>query len=196
MPGRRSASFLLALAGFAVTACAPSDPLDVKVESTSQIDLDVWRSNSLSRLSPEQLADFNEAYQQIKFQLMAAGEANGSSAVESAALEKINGLTVRAVLEMGFASELERVKAEYALRTRAIEVNTQLRTRPGDAESLDFLAHLHERQLNELREEEREIVRIKKRLAAAGLPPEGSAQERRGPGKPAEATGGEPAPTP
>ncbi len=170
MPGHRCASLLVALAGFAVAGCGPSDSLDLKVESTSQLELDIWRSGALRRLSPEQLADFNEAYQQIKFQVMAAGEANGSSAVESAALEKINGRTVRDVLKIGFDAELERVETEHALRTKAISVNTQLRTSPGDVESQSFLVHLHEQQLNELRKEELEIARIRKRLAASGLP--------------------------
>jgi hypothetical protein len=190
-PGRRSALLVLALVGFAVAACGPSDPLDLKVESTSPLDLDIWRANAISRLSPQQLADFNEAYQQIKFQIMAGGAANGSSEVESAALEKINALSVRGVLKLGFDAELERVETEQALRTKAISVNTQLRTRPGDAESQSFLADLHEQQLNELREEEFEIARIRRRLSAAGLPTDppawGDPGKRMAPDPPSEA---------
>ncbi len=107
--------------------------------------------------------------------------------MEAAALEKMNGLTVRAVLEIGFDSELQRVEAEYALRKKAISVNALLRTRPGDAESQSFLEHLHEQQLNEVRDEAKEITRIKKRLVASGLPPGAP-----GGGKPADP----PVPTP
>ncbi len=159
-----------------------------------QPGLDMWKANALGRLSSEQLADFTEAYQQIKFQIMAAREANGSSAVESAALEKMNGLTVRGVLEMGFDSELERVQAEYALRKKAMSVNTLLRTRPGDTDSQSFLEHLHEQQLNELRDEAREIARIKKRLAACGLPTELPSSGNHSPTPPTESPPGETTP--
>jgi hypothetical protein len=169
------------LAGFGLSACGPSDPLDLRVESTTQLDLDIWRSNSLNRLSPEQLADFNEAYQQIKFQLMADGKARGAVAVESAALKLIDGLTVREVLETGFDSELARDEAEFTLRSKAIEGNRQLRTRPGDIESQRYLADLDERQRRELQEEERDIARIKTRLTASGLPAHRPAADPRGP---------------
>ncbi len=168
--GGKRALFLSAAACLALCGCGPSDPLEMKVESMTQLDLDIWKSNASSRLSNEQLADFNESYQDIKFQIMAQGEASGGSSVEAAALEKINAQTVRAVLKMGLSWELRRIEAEEAQRMRAMESNARLATRPDDTESQRYLANLHDRQMVQVRAAALEIARVNGRLAAAGLP--------------------------
>src|SRR5271170_7962149 len=79
--GRARALSLSLAACLAVSGCSPNAPLEMQVESATELDLDMWRAHAPGRLSNAQIADFNEALQQIKFQIMATGSANGASDV-------------------------------------------------------------------------------------------------------------------
>jgi len=132
------------------------------------LDLSMWKASASQRLSPEQLADFNEAYQEIKFEIMAEGTASGGPAEEAAALEKVNGKTVRSVLQLGLGRELRRLEYEQNQRLQSIKFNAGIATRPDDTRSQRYLEEIHEHQLQRLRDEALEIERVKARLAAAG----------------------------
>jgi hypothetical protein len=144
--------------------------MDLKVDSATDLSLNIWKSNASDRLSYEQWADFNEAFQQIKFQIMAQGTAKGSPAVEQAALDAMNGQTVRSVLEMGLDWELQCLEAEKAQRLNSIKSNARMTTRPGDTESQLYLSHLRDQQLDLVNGETLQIDHVKGRLRAAGLP--------------------------
>jgi hypothetical protein len=105
------------------------------VDSVTAISFDIWKANAGGRLSYEQIADVNEAFQQIKFQVMAEGTARGSANVEVAALDAMNGRTVRSVLEAGLDWELQSLEAEKAERVKSMQINAGYRTRPGDITS-------------------------------------------------------------
>jgi hypothetical protein len=151
------------------SGCGPRDPLDLKVDSTTAISLNIWKSNAIGSLSDQQLTDFNEAFQEIKFGIMAQGTAKGALEIEQAALEAVNGRTVRSILETGLDSELQRLQSEKAERLSSMRSNARMTTRPGDTDSQLYLTRLHDRQLALLDEEALQIARVKSRLVAAGL---------------------------
>jgi hypothetical protein len=161
---------LFAAVCLALSGCGPSDPLEIKVEGTNQLDHSMWKMKASERLSPEQVADFDEALQEIKFQIMSEGKASGGEAITAAALGKISDLSVREVLGMGLGRKLQRLQDEQDVRLKTIQYNSGIATRPGDTRSQEYLEEVHDRQVQQLRDEVIEIQRVKGRLAAAGIP--------------------------
>ncbi len=170
----RSGRFLAAFLGFAVAGCGPSDPLAMKVDGRDFLALSMWKSDASRRLTAQQLADFDEAVQEVKFRMMADRAANGGVSVDKASLEAIDGKTVTQVLQMGLGWEFERMDAERAELARAIEQNAQMRTRPGDFESKTYLSDLHDRQLVRLHAATDQVAHIRERMGAYGFPIDGA----------------------
>lgn len=160
----------------ALAGCGPEDPLDIKVDAKNYVAFSMWESEASSRLTAQQLKDFNEALQEIKFRIMADGTAAGRDGVEQAAWEMIDEKTVRDVLRMGLSRELERVRAEQAALARSMDQNRRLITRPGDVASKSYLSLLHEREAEHLNAVNAQISHARERLAAYGLSVEVSAQ--------------------
>ena len=132
----------------------------------------MWRSHAASSLSPEQLADLDEAVQAIRIRVMSVGQTSGSEWIEAEALKIVDGKTVREVLRMGLGWKLELTVAERSALKYALGNNALMRTNPGDAASARYLADLHDRQAARLEAALREEAGIRARLAASGLPPD------------------------
>ena len=158
------------VAVLAVSACGPSDPLEGKVDAVDYVTLSMWRSGAAGRLSPQQLADLDEAVQEIRFHVMAEGKVSGSAAVEEEALHVMEGQTVRHVLRQGLGWELERASAEKAALEVSMAQNALMRTRPGDTASAAYLSDLSDRQAARLRAATDQVNHARERLAAAGGP--------------------------
>ena len=165
-PGLRWTALALALA---LSGCRPEDPLDIKVESATEIDLALWRVHALDRLSRQQMADFDEAVQQIKFQIMATESASGSE-VAPLALKSMDGQTVRMVLQRGLSWELRNLETEREGHIRAMRNNAAYRPDADDPETQGRKAELLESQRTVINDEATDITRITRRLDAAGLP--------------------------
>ena len=104
-----------------VAGCAPSDPLESKIDANDELSLSMWRSKAERDLTPQQVLDFDKATQEIRFHIMSTGAASGSEAVAEAMRKEINNQTVRHVLQEGLGWDLERSEAE-----RVLEANWRL----------------------------------------------------------------------
>ena len=158
------------VAVLAVSACGPSDPLEGKVDAVDYVTLSMWRSGAAGRLSPQQLADLDEAVQEIRFHVMAEGKVSGSAAVEEEALHVMEGQTVRHVLRQGLGWELRRASAEKAALEVSMAQNALMRTRPGDTASATYLFDLSDRQAARLKAATDQVNHARERLTAAGGP--------------------------
>jgi hypothetical protein len=146
--------------------CGRSDPLDMTVDADSFVALVMWKDKAADRLGPVQMAEFDEAVREIKFEAMADGAASGTEAVEEVAREMINGRTARDVMEMGLEWEMSRLQAEHWALDTASSSNARARTKPGDTDSANYLQGIVQRQDARAREEDKEIERIRKQLIA------------------------------
>lgn len=161
---------ILALLACAAAGCKPGDPLDERVVAGNPLALAMWRADAPRHLTPRQLADFDRAMQEIRFHIMAAGAATGSEAVEDATLQMVDRQSVRHVLQQGLGWELDRSEAERSTLAAGMATNAQMRTRPGDTESADYLTDLRERQVVRLKAATDEVNRAREGLAATGMP--------------------------
>jgi hypothetical protein len=159
---------LLALACAALAGCGPSDPLERRVQARDDLALSMWRSQAERDLTPQQVLDFDRSVQEIKFHIMATGSASGSDAVAAAMRALIDGQTVRHVLRQGLGWELERAEAERSALEAGMKQNALMTTRPGDADSANYLIDLRQRQTARLRAATEEVAHARERLAAAG----------------------------
>lgn len=155
-------------AGILVSGCAPSDPLDTKVEAADALGLAMWQSRLASRMTPGQVETMNKALQEMRFHIMSAERTSGSEFIERALVDETNGRTLREIERMGLAWELERAQAEWAVLNDSLIKNSLMTTRPGDMDSADYLKSLHERQLARLHAAADEVALTKARLAATG----------------------------
>src|ERR1700712_3689971 len=89
--------WLLVLAG-----CARTNPMEDVVVATSDFNMSVWKSDVAGDFTIPEWHEFDDAVQEIKFNIMASGEASGSARIQNAAFDKINGKTVHEVLKTGF----------------------------------------------------------------------------------------------
>ncbi len=130
----------------------------------------MWRSHAASSLSPEQLADFDQAVQAIRIRVMSVGQTSGSEWIDAEARGIVDGKTVREVLRTGLGWKLELTVAERSALQEALRNNALMRTNPGDFASAHYLEDLHDRQAARLDAALREEAGIRARLVASGLP--------------------------
>lgn len=169
-PARAVARALAAaLACLAAPACGPREPLEGKVDAGDYVSFSMWRSGAAGRLTPRQLADLDEAVQEIRFHVMAAGKASGSAAVDAGMLRMIDGGTVRHALQLGLGLELKRARAEKSALEASMARNALMRTRPGDTASANYLSDLSDRQAVRLKAASGQVDHARERLAAAGI---------------------------
>lgn len=164
--GRILAATLLWLAA---AGCGPGDPLAMRVDAGDFLALSMWKSDASRRLTVRQLADFDEAVQEIKYRVMADGTASGGTNVDAASLGMIDGKTLGEVLRMGLGWELERVGSERDQLALAMDRNARLRTRPDDLRSQAYLSDLHDRQLERLHAADAAVAHVRERLAEYGF---------------------------
>ena len=122
------------------------------------------------RLSAEQWREFDAMIQEIKLRVMADKEATGSEGVEAAMRGRIHGRTFQEVLAMGYEFKLQRLEADRVELARAMDMNAQLITKPGDKASADPLETLRQRQQARLDRLIAEIAELERRLKDLGGP--------------------------
>jgi hypothetical protein len=153
------------------SACVPSDPLERKLNGSDPTSFAMSTTDARTSLSPEQVADLDQALQQIKFAVMAEGKESGGDAVASELIRRVDGKTVRAVIEMGFRLELLRALAERDSMTACLVRDAAAKTAPGDFSKADLLDHIREAHTERLRSATVEIAQVRARLTADGLGP-------------------------
>ncbi len=148
--------------------------METRVRAVDTLNFEMWHGDVLERLDPEQKKDLEEALQEIKFHVMANG-ASGGSAVEQGLIARIDGMTVREVLVLGLGWKLERAEKEQADLKAAIPYNSQAVHRREGVERLDMASRV-ERQVERLEAADKEVSRIRSRIALDGPtagPPKG-----------------------
>ncbi|MBI5693531.1 MAG: hypothetical protein HZC55_25935 [Verrucomicrobia bacterium] len=148
-----------------LTACQPSDPLEVRVSAATPVAFAMWQSRQFSEGRAPLRKDFDFACQEIRLKIMADREASGSEPVDRALREKIDGRPVREVLQLGWESRLWRLYPEYAELERVIAVNAALETRPGDTLSARHLRDTHVAHVTRLERVRGEIAAAERALA-------------------------------
>jgi hypothetical protein len=159
--------FAVAAVCLASSGCGPSDPLETKVIADDPVAFSMWESKSHDLLPPAQIQEFDDAVQEYKFHIMAEGKATGSEAVSDSMREAINGRTIRYVLQQGLGWKLSRLEAERAGLEGVMAQNAQMRTRPGDTASADYLNVFRKRQEAQLASVTEEIALTREKLKSA-----------------------------
>jgi hypothetical protein len=141
----------LILAGLAVcvAGCARQDPLGRVVAASNDMGLMMWKADHAGDLGAEDLKAFDEAVQEIKYQAMAPGAADGTS-VQERIYGRIDGVSVREIVKTGFGFKLQRLTQQRGDLEAFIARNSRLRTRAGDDESADYLKDFKEKQTAKL----------------------------------------------
>jgi hypothetical protein len=150
----------------AVQGCGPADPLDMKVDADTYTGFSMWEASARERLEPGQMADFEEAVQEIKYRTMADGTASGTELVEEATRNAVNGRSVRYVLELGLGWELSRLQGERAELDKATNGNAHAYTYPGDTASANYINDLVKRQSARLKAADDKLDVVRKKLFA------------------------------
>ncbi len=147
-----------------VGGCTKVAPLDEKVTATSDFDFMMWKADVAGDFTLQEWQDFDDALQDIKFDIMASGKASGTNGVSNAACERINGKTVGEVLKTGFDLKLKRLGDEREKVAAFLAINKRFKTREGDDDSANQLANIRAEQERRLEvldrhlEEAREVV--------------------------------------
>jgi hypothetical protein len=121
-------------------------------------------------LSPEQVQDLDNALQELKFKFMSQG-ASGTTAIDTALNDLVNGKTVRQVLELGLSAKLERLEQQRTALTTMIGQNAMLVTRDGDGSSADYLKRKRDEQTAKRDAIDKEMDGVRERMRAAGITP-------------------------
>jgi len=129
-----------------VTGCSRTPAIEQTVAASSDFNLMMWKADVAADFSRQEWKDFDAAVQEIKYGVMIAGEATGSARVWTATLAKMDGLTVRQVLQQGLGQKLARLTEERAKFFGYVTNNERLRVAPGDEASVDYLRMVRERQ--------------------------------------------------
>jgi hypothetical protein len=152
--------------GAALQGCGPTDPLDLNVNADTYVGFSMWETSARERLEPAQMADFEEALQEIKYRTMADATAGSTETVDETTRDAINGRSVRYVLELGLGWELSRLQGERAELDKATNGNAHAYTYPGDTASANYLNDLVKRQEARLRAEDDKIDAVRRKLVA------------------------------
>jgi hypothetical protein len=156
------------IALFSFTSCQRGEPLDMKVDASSAAAYQNWRANDAQHLTPDQAKALDDAVQEFKLEAQVTG-ATGE-AIDSAALPKINGKTVRQAIEAGFGARLARLQQQRATIDNFLAQNAQLTTKPGDTASADYLRDRRDQQMRERESVDREITDTRDQLKFLDLP--------------------------
>jgi hypothetical protein len=139
-------AILAAAVALTIPVCSRKSPLEHIVDASSDSRLLLWKADVAGDFTRQEWEDFDAAVQEIKYGVMIAGEASGSTGVWMATLQKLDGLSVREVLKLGLGHKLERVTQERDKFVEYVTHNDELRVAAGDEDSADYLRTLREHQ--------------------------------------------------
>ena len=149
--------------------CSRNPPLDDIVAARSDFGLLMWKADVAGDFTREEWHDFDEAVKELKYTIMASGEASGSDGVRDALLQKIDGKSVRQVLALGLGDRLRRLTKDRDDLTGYLAHNQRLRTKEGDNASADYLDNVRDQQAKRLELLNEQIDAVKKVLLRRGI---------------------------
>jgi len=121
------------------SGCGEGNPLDSKIKSIDKNDYLFWYGKFVRTVPNRVERQFEEALQEIKFEIMAQKRASGPNDIERVLWEEINNVTARGVIIRGFASKKQRLEYELKLAEQILSANSSMTTNPGDTESYKVL---------------------------------------------------------
>ena len=151
-----------------LSGCHSGDPLDKKITAESSDDFAHSRRGVIDVLDREQMLDFDDAVQEIRLRIIIGRNATGKSLdqnlVDGGVRERINELSVREIIQIGYRSKLERLNMERLELETMIHENAVRRTRHGDTEAARFLHDLGKDQSEQLQAVLQKISKTEDRL--------------------------------
>jgi hypothetical protein len=140
---------------FCLAGCGPRDPLERVINVPTVNRLATWRSHAASDYHVETVRRIEEALQEIRLAITGEQElkrqmgervTGGVEAIDDAVRQRVDGRTLREVLQLGYELRVRRLNEELTGLEDAMSKNAQLVTRPGDLESKHHLEGLRDRQ--------------------------------------------------
>ena len=159
---------------FCLVGCGSSDPLERLIDVPTVNRLASWRSHVASDYNVETVKRIEEALQEIRLAITGEQElkrqmgekvTGGSDAIGEAVRQRVDGRTLREVLQLGYEFRVRRLKEELAGLEDAMSKNAQLVTRPGDLESKHHLEGLRDRQAVRVENYRAELAAAERHLA-------------------------------
>lgn len=172
MRGSRAVPLLVFV--FAAIGCGPRDPLERSVSVPTPNRFAAWRSHLASDSNPDTVRRVEQALQEIRLNIAGERElkrqledtaAGGKEAIDEAVRQRVHGLRLREVLQLGGELRVRRLQEELAGLEAAMDQNARLVTRPGDLESRHHLEALQERQQVRVEKYREDLAATKRELA-------------------------------
>lgn len=173
MPRRPSFSRLAVtgffLLGLTLSGCAPTEPLDTRINASSSSSFMAWRSQIEPRLSAAQRTELVEALQELKLAAMIDAKDTVATGLDAQVRARIHDRPLREFFIDAWTARLKRLAPERDQLREALAHNGRLRTT--NSASAEFLALRIERQTQQLATIETSWSLAQSRLAALGAPP-------------------------
>ncbi len=157
---------LFMLAAALVGGCQRTPRLEQKVAAETSTDFARWQRDARGAFTADEWAEFETALQDIKVKIITHQEATGADAVNDALRPKVNGRTVREVLQQGYDAKRWRLGVEKCELEKMMQANSSLRTTPGDTASSGFLGEKRQKQEERLKKVGEEIRDTEEKLKA------------------------------
>jgi hypothetical protein len=165
-----SCARFLALAA-AVTAlfagCTPKPKTMPAIDARNIGAYNGWRSSAALQFTSEPWKEFDDAVQEIRLKVTREGS-TGSDAVKAALCERLNGLTFREAMVMGYRARLERLEPMRDELRSIVNQNALLVPKSGDSGAAAELERRRSRQSQQLQTMIDEIAAARKRITELG----------------------------
>jgi hypothetical protein len=96
----------------AQTACSRVDPRHPPIQSSTASAYDRWRMRTSHAFRVEEWGEFDSMLQELRLRIMANREVSGRDKIEASLRAKVDGVTFREVLVMGYQAKLVRLGNE------------------------------------------------------------------------------------
>ncbi len=120
--------------------CSRTPPGQQRVAANTPLNFAMWRSENSDALTPKEWSLFDLALDELKLKIMLEGKATGSTAVDQAMRDMIDGMPLREVLFSGLQIRLKRISADKNILEDSLTANSGLKLRPGQEEKAQALA--------------------------------------------------------
>ncbi len=160
---------LLLLLGFGGVGCAKKNPLDDVVTARNPAGLLQWKADVASDFTPAEWHDFDEAFEELKLDVMSSGEATGGDAISAAACQRVDGKKVRDVLQTAFAMRLSRLVEDRDQLAAMSKKNGDFHPNAADTAFAERVADTYARQQHRLQILDDQIAEAKEVIQRRGL---------------------------
>ncbi len=169
-PLRRLRFALGLLLPLLLAACSgPADPLDAEINARSAMNFLAWQNSHEERLGPAAKKEFDEALQELRFELMGRARPVAAARMEETLRAELHGQTARSVLVRAWQRKHLRLVEERLLLRGIVRINANGEALDPETErKLEFTL---QRQVARLDQLEEEITWLEKRLAALTTTP-------------------------